>query len=168
MRKVFVYLFLVLLTQTAYAQGYFIAFLAENPNTTGVGHAFIGIGKGTPLTCDVNGNTTELWGFYPKSRLSGGKSFWAGPVEGKIMSDIRTHADHFTYRRIDFADYLKIQLKVEEWKKKQYRLTKNDCVTFFIDVAGLFPGKISIPDRTKFQTPGSFVSQFINANKGRE
>ena len=70
---------------------YFVGFFAESTSVLElqIGHAFIGIGRGIPLTCDLNGEETEMFGFYPKIHIEGGKSFWAGPVDGKIKNDIR-------------------------------------------------------------------------------
>jgi len=144
---------------------YFIGFFAEKINIDGpVGHAFIGIGKGTPMTCNIDGSETEMYGFYPKAKLDGAKSYWFGPVEGKVKKDVRTRIDQYIFLKIDFADYLKVQLKMEDWKKKQYELGRQDCISFFIDVASLFD-EIKLPDRTQYILPDKYVSTFIFLNK---
>lgn len=130
-----------------------------------VGHAFIGIGKGTPLTCDIDGNETEIWGFYPQKKIEGAKSYWFGPVDGKIASDIFTKIDRQFFIRIDFPDYLKVQLKVEEWKKKQYQLTRSDCISFLIDVCNTLHEKIIVPKREGNELPDDYVKKLINQNK---
>lgn len=150
---------------SAKSQDYFVAFFGEKINLNApVGHAFIGIGKGTPLTCDINGESTEMWGFYPKVKIEGGKSLWFGPVEGEIKNDVRTNTNLYFFKKIEFADYIKIKLKIEEWKKRQYQLIRQDCISFFIDAASLFPD-IVLPDRAKYTLPETYVAQFISANK---
>lgn len=164
--KIILLLIIIFNTNKFSAQdNYFVGFFAEKMNlSTPVGHAFIGIGNGVPLTCDIYGNETEMFGFYPEVRLEGGKSIYAGPVNGKIKNDVMTKIDNYHYKKIDFPNYLKVKLKIEEWKKKKYELTKQDCISFFIDVGELFPDLI-IPDRTKFTTPDEYVKDFITVNK---
>ncbi len=156
------------LSSNAAPQDYYFGVFAEKWDASAsafVGHAFIGIGKGTPLTCDINGNETEIWGFYPQKKIDGAKSYWFGPVDGKIASDIFTKIDRQFFIRIDFGDYLKIQLKVEEWKKKQYQLTRNDCVSFLIDVCNTLPKRIVVPKRETTDLPDDYVKKIINQNK---
>lgn len=148
-----------------YAQDYFVGFFGEKMNLTSVtGHAFIGIGKGVPLTCDINGDSTEMWGFYPKIKIEGAKSLWSGPVDSKIKNDVRTKTDLYFFKRIEFADYIRVKIKLDEWIKKRYELTKQDCISFFIDVAKLF-SDIKIPDRKIYTLPEYFVKEFIAMNK---
>lgn len=146
---------------------YFVGFFAEGLSVTSptIGHAFIGIGKGVPLTCDINGSETLMVGFYPKVRLEGVKSIWFGPVDAEVKDDTRTKIDCYVFKKISFADYIKVNLKIEEWKKKKYELTRQDCISFFIDVASTFEDVV-LPDRTKFATPEGYVKQFVTANKG--
>lgn len=148
------------------SKDYFIGFFAERTSVSDaqIGHAFIGIGKGVPLTCDINGTQTEMFGFYPSVHIEGGKSLWVGPVDGQIKNDVRTQIDNYVFKKIAFADYLKVQLRVEEWKKKKYELTRSDCVSFFQDISSMFPD-IVLPDRTKYVTPNTYVAQFIFINK---
>ncbi|PSR52644.1 hypothetical protein AHMF7605_03435 [Adhaeribacter arboris] len=80
------------------------------------------------------------------------------------INDSRTKIDNYVFKKISFADYIKAKLKIEEWKKKKYELTRQDCISFFIDVASIFPD-IVLPDRTKFVTPKKYVSQFLFLNK---
>lgn len=165
MKKIFCLAAILILSKYMQAQDYFVGFFGEKMNKTSItGHAFIGIGKGVPLTCDVNGDSTEMWGFYPKVQLEGAKSLWFGPVDSKIKSDVRTKTDFYFFKRIEFADYIRVKIKLEEWKNKRYELTKQDCTTFFIDVAKLF-ADIKIPDRKKFTLPETFVKEFISTNR---
>lgn len=145
---------------------YFVGFFAEStdPIKLQIGHAFIGIGKGVPLTCNIDGTETQMFGFYPAVHTEGGKSFWAGPVNGKIKDDVRTDINKYAFKKITFADYIKVQFKMEAWKQKQYEVTRKDCISFFEDVAKTFDD-IIVPDRTKFVTPEEYVSQFIAVNK---
>jgi hypothetical protein len=53
---------------------------------------------------------------------------------------------------------------MEEWKKKQYQVTRQDCISFFIDVASIFPD-IKLPNRATFTTPSDYVINFIFINK---
>jgi hypothetical protein len=158
--------FLLLASLVPKAQiDYFVAFFGEGINKNApVGHAYIGIGKGVPLTCDLNGSETIMVGFYPKVRTEGGKSLWFGPVDGAIKDDTRSHMDSYVFKKISFADYIKVNLKIEEWKKKKYELTRQDCISFFIDVAKLF-SDTKLPDRTKYVIPDTYVKQFILINK---
>jgi len=151
---------------SAHAQtDYFVGFFGEGLSINApVGHAFIGIGKGIPLTCDINGSETEMVGFYPKVRIEGGKSIWFGPVDGQIKSDVRTDIKNYVFKKINFADYIKVKLKIEEWKQKKYEMTRNDCISFFIDVAKIFPDT-KLPDRTQFALPEKYVAQFIEINR---
>lgn len=158
-------LFLVLSSTRVQAQDYFVGFFGENISVAApVGHAFIGIGKGTPMTCDINGNETQMAGFYPTVRIQGGLSYWFGPVDGQIKNDVRSVIDDYVFKRIQFADYIKVQLKIAEWQKKQYQVTRQDCISFFIDVASIFPD-IKLPDRSQFTTPSDYVTNFIFINK---
>jgi hypothetical protein len=164
------YLFLSLLffffhaQEVAFAQTYFVGFFGSETNLpTTIGHAFIGIGKGTPMTCNMEAPETEMFGFYPAVRISGGKSLWFGPVDSEVKSDINTKITSYAFKRIDFADYIKVSAKFEEWKKKKYELTRQDCIAFFVDVARLFPNLI-VPDREKYILPDQYVKQFIKAN----
>lgn len=144
---------------------YFIGFFAERASLDApVGHAFIGIGKGVPLTCDINGEQTEMVGFYPSVRVEGGLSYWFGAVDGIVKNDARTEIANYVFKKIEFADYIKVQLKIEEWKKKKYELTRQDCISFFSDIASLF-SDIILPDRSTFVTPETYVAQFIFLNK---
>lgn len=148
------------------SQDYFLGVFAENMSISApVGHAFIGIGKGTPLICDINGNTTEVWGFYPKVRIMGGKSIWFGPVDSEVKSDVMTKIDKQSFVKIEFSDYIKVQLKIEEWKKKQYELTRNDCISFLIDICNTLPDRLIVPRRETTDTPDSYVRKLINLNK---
>ncbi|HEX2787611.1 MAG TPA: hypothetical protein VHP32_06865 [Ignavibacteria bacterium] len=149
---------------TATQEYYFGVFAEKWDASALVGHAFIGIGKGTPLTCDINGNETEIWGFYPKKKVDGAKSYWFGPVDGNIASDVFTKIDRQFFIRIDFSDYLKIQLKVEEWKKKQYQLTRSDCISFLIDVCSTLPDRIKVPTRETTELPDDYVKKLIIQN----
>jgi hypothetical protein len=169
--RTYLFLLLVMFFGTSKTQGqdskdYFIGFFAERTNIleTQIGHAFIGIGKGIPLTCNLDGTETEMFGFYPSVHIEGGKSLWAGPVDGQIKNDARTQIDNYVFKKITFADYLRVKLKIEEWKNKKYEVTRNDCINFFQDVAKLFE-EIKLPDRTKYVTPNTYVSQFIFINK---
>ena len=166
MKKLFIFLGIICFTNSVRAQEYFVAFFGENINlpSSPVGHAFIGIGKGTPLTCDINGEETEMWGFYPRVKIEGGKSYWSGPVDAEVKNDVRTHIDQYYSKRISFSDYIKVNLKIEEWKKKQYQVTRQDCISFFIDIATLFTD-INLPDRTTFTLPEAYVKKFIELNK---
>lgn len=148
------------------SKDYFIGFFAEKTRIVDlqIGHAFIGVGKGVPFTCDMNGNETEMFGFYPNVHIEGGKSFWAGPVPGSVKTDVKTTVDNYVFKKIEFSDYIKVKIKMEEWKKKAYQLTKNDCISFFQDVAKLFDD-IILPNRTKFITPNEYVPNFIQINK---
>lgn len=60
--------------------------------------------------------------------------------------------------------YLKVQMKINKWEKKEYEVTSSDCISFFADIASLFID-ITVPDRSKYGTPSSFVIMFININK---
>jgi len=144
---------------------YFVAFFGEKQNAgSPVGHAFIGIGKGTPMTCNLDGSETEMVGFYPAKRTEGGKSYWYGPVDGKVKSDVRTQTDLYVFKKISFADYIKVQLKIKEWNKRKYELTRQDCISFFSDIAGLF-GDITLPERGEYTLPETYVARFILINK---
>jgi len=160
--------FSLILSATLYGNAqtdYFVAFFGEGVSRSApVGHAFVGIGKGVPLTCDLNGSETVMVGFYPKVRIEAGKSLWFGPVDGTVKNDTRSQIDSYVFKKISFADYIKVNLKVEEWKKKKYELTRQDCISFFIDVAKIF-SDTKLPDRTKFVTPDTYVRQFILINK---
>src|SRR5450432_4024026 len=145
---------------------YFVGFFGERISPSApVGHAFIGIGKGVPLTCNIDGTETEMFGFYPTKRIDGAKSFWFGPVPGSIKNDVRSNTDNYVFKKINFSDYIRVQLKMEEWKNKQYEVTRQDCISFFQEVAKLFDD-IVLPDRTQFVTPETYVSQFIVLNRG--
>lgn len=147
------------------AQDYFLGIFSENYDITTVGHAFIGIGKGTPLTCDIDGNETELWGFYPRSKIEGGLSFFSGPVDSKIASDVFTKINHYFFFQIDSSDYFRVLAQIETWKKKRYELTRSDCISFLIDISSLFPNKILIPERKPTDTPDNYVKKLIDKNK---
>ncbi|CAN5753828.1 hypothetical protein BH10BAC3_BH10BAC3_12050 [soil metagenome] len=150
----------------AFTQDYFVGFFGERPNirnASAVGHAFIGIGKGTPLACNVDGTETEIYGFYPDAHLAGGLSYWFGPVDGHIANDVFTTINTYYFKKIDFSDYIKVQLKMSEWKTKQYQLTRQDCISFFIEAASIFP-TIKIPNRNTFVLPNDFVNKFIYLN----
>lgn len=148
-------------------QEYFFGVFAENINIPSVspGHAFIGIGKGTPLVCSTDGSETEAWGFYPRVRVEGGLSKWFGPVLGDVRNDVYTKIDHQHFIKISFSDYIKVQLKINEWKEKQYELTRNDCISFIIDCSKIFEGLLIIPTRTNTDTPESYIKKFIEVNK---
>jgi hypothetical protein len=147
------------------SKDYFVLFFGENISLKApVGHAFIGIGKGVPLTCDIDGNETEMVGFYPQVRTDGAKSWWFGPVDGAIKSDVKSQFDDYVFKKIEFADYIKIQSKIADWQTKQYEVTRQDCISFFIDVASLFPD-IILPDRNTYTTPSDYVTNFIFINK---
>jgi hypothetical protein len=145
---------------------YYVCFFGEKVSipASPVGHAFIGIGKGTPLTCDLNAQETEMVGFYPSVRVEGGKSFWLGPVDGKIKPDIKTQIDDYSFKKISFADYIKVKLKIDEWLGKKYQVTRQDCISFFIAVGEIFPDVV-LPDRSRFVTPDDYVRNFIEVNK---
>jgi len=167
-KKIFISVFLILFSLNSLcAQNYFIAFFGENLNPISgsvTGHAFIGIGKGIPLTCDIYEDSTEMFGFYPKIQIQGGKSLWAGPVPGQVKNDVRTDINLYFYQKIEFADYIKVHLKMESWKTKQYQLLRSDCISFFIDIASICPN-IKIPDRKTYTLPQNYVYQFIQINK---
>lgn len=160
-------IFLLISTTFSFSQSdYFVGFFGEGISvpTSPVGHCFIGIGKGVPLTCDINGSETEMVGFYPTVRVEGGKSFFFGPVDGSVKDDTRTKISSYVFKKISFSDYIKVKLKIEEWKLKKYLVTRNDCISFFIDIASIF-SDTQLPDRTKFVTPDQYVRQFIFLNK---
>lgn len=166
MKKIIVTTIFSAFCVTIYCQEYFIGFFGERPNVANVsvvGHAFIGIGKGTPLTCNIDGTETEMYGFYPQSHIAGGISYWYGPVDGHIVSDVRTQINTYYFKKIEFSDYIKVQLKMEQWKEKQYQLTRQDCISFFIEVASIF-SDVKVPDRKTFGLPNDFVNQFIFLN----
>jgi hypothetical protein len=147
-------------------QEYFIGVFAENIAVASpVGHAFIGIGKGTPLVCSTDGSETEAWGFYPKVRVEGAKSYWFGPMDAVVRNDIYTKMDHQFFKKITFDEYIKIKLKIEEWKKKKYELTRNDCISFTMDVCKTLDGTIIVPVRETTDTPDKYVLKLINVNK---
>jgi hypothetical protein len=164
LKSLTLFAFILISTLSVKAQDYFVGFFGEETSSTNIGHAFIGIGKGTPLSCNMDGSETIMFGFYPKVRIEGGKSFWFGPVDATVKNDIKTKISSYVFKKISFVDYVKISAKIEEWKKKKYELTRNDCISFFIDCAKTFPDVI-IPDRTKFITPNEYVKQFILINK---
>lgn len=163
----FILLFFLFVSLKVTAQNdYYVCFFGEKISipASPVGHAFIGIGKGIPLTCDLNGQETEMLGFYPTVRIEGGKSFFFGPVDGSIKNDVKTEINDYCFKKIDFADYLKVKLKIEEWLTKKYQVTRQDCISFFISVGEIFPDVI-LPDRSKFVTPDDYVRNFIEVNK---
>jgi hypothetical protein len=159
-------LFIFLISTKSVAQtDYFVGFFGEGIGISApVGHAFIGIGRGIPLTCDLNGSETEMVGFYPKVRIEGGKSILFGPVDSQVKDDVRTTINSYAFKKITFDQYLRAKLKIEQWKTRKYELTRNDCISFFIDVASIFPDT-KLPDRTQFVTPDAYVRQFIFLNK---
>lgn len=147
------------------SQDYFVGFFGERQSVSApVGHAFIGIGRGIPLTCNINGDSTIMFGFYPTVRIEGAKSYWFGPVDGSIKDDTRTKIANYVFKRISFEDYIRVSLKVEEWKSKKYELTRQDCISFFNDIAGLFSGVI-LPNRSTFVLPENYVAEFIRINR---
>lgn len=170
LQKITAFVICIVATSHVHAQAtgkndYFVGFFAEDISVKApVGHAFIGIGKGTPLTCNMDGTETEMYGFYPAVRIEGGKSIVFGSVSGKVRNDVSTQIDHFVFKRIDFASYIKVQMKIKEWEKKKYEVTSSDCISFFADIASLF-SDIIVPDRNKYGTPSSFVKNFITINK---
>lgn len=147
---------------------YFFGVFAENINAdSGVpspGHAFIGIGKGTPLVCSTDGSETEAWGFYPQKKIAGGLSKWFGAVDGEIRNDVYTKIDHQYFIKISFTDYLKVVGKIEEWKEKQYELTRSDCISFVIECCKIFGDAFIVPDRQGTDTPETYIKKFITLN----
>jgi hypothetical protein len=55
------------------------------------------------MTCNVDGTETEMFGFYPQSHIAGGASYWFGPVNGQIVSDVRTQIDSYFFKKIEFV-----------------------------------------------------------------
>lgn len=150
-------------------QEYFFGVFAQNvnfiSNSPSPGHAFIGIGKGTPLVCSTDGSETEAWGFYPEVRIEGALSYIFGPVPSLIKDDIYTRNDHQYFIKISFSDYIKVLAKIEEWKERQYELTRNDCISFVIDCCSIFGDRLIVPNRMNTDTPEIYIKRFIDVNK---
>lgn len=146
---------------------YFLGVFAESIGVNSpFGHAFIGVGKGTPFTCRVDAQGTVIYGFYPKEKIDALGSYWLGPIDGAVASDVFRNPDHQFFITIDEIEYYLILQKVEEWKRKQYQLVKNDCISFIIDICKSVPNRsVILPDRTKYDLPQKFVTRIIELNK---
>ena len=157
---------------------YFIAFCSEEVSTSAAGgHAFITIGKGEPFTCNIDGGDGEAFGLYAKddnnkdcvpSKFNALISkIYVGGLPGCLFNDIRTSVDNYLVLRCSFEEYLMVQTEIETWKKKNYRLTTQDCLTFVIEVAKLFSDRLTIPSRSGFDNfPNQYMLKLKSLNKG--
>lgn len=161
-------------TQVGSEQEYFIAFVGrEAANGSRAGHAFVIIGKGTPMTCDVEHGDGEAFGFYPSSSdnpcepgpLPTGKVIILKPVPGCLINDLYTPYSNWVTIRCGFEDYLMVLGVIEEWKKRPYRLGQQDCLSFLMEVAKLFDDRLLIPERAGMDMfPNRFVVRLKELN----
>jgi hypothetical protein len=176
MKKCLFSVVILIIASNSFAQGldYFVVFCGKEQSLESkAGHAFIAIGKGSPFTCNADGTDTEVWGLYanedtknckPSSKMAG-KSFFVGPVPGCLFSDIRTSFSNLYVIRCGYADYLKAQMVIAEWKNKKYELTKQDCLSFVIAIANVFKNRITIPERSGFLNfPNKYILELKKRN----
>lgn len=153
---------------------YFVAFVSrEASNGSRAGHAFVIIGKGTPMTCDVEHGDGEAFGFYPSSESNPcqpgsqptGKDILLKPVPGCLIDDLYTPYSSWLTVKCSFEEYLMVFGVVEEWKKRPYRLGRQDCLSFLTEVANLFSDRLRIPDRMGLENfPNRFVLRMQELN----
>ena len=161
----------------AQTKKYFVAFCSEEVSTSAAGgHAFITLGKGEPFTCNIDGGDGEAFGLYAKddnnkdcvpSKFNALTSpFYVGGLPGCLFNDIRTSVDNYFVLRCSFEEYLMVQSEIETWKKKNYKLTSQDCLTFVIEVAKLFSDRLTIPSRSGFDNlPNQYMLKLKSLNK---
>jgi len=153
---------------------YFIAFVGREASVgSRAGHAFVIIGKGTPMTCDVEHGDGEAFGFYPSSSNNPcepgpqptGKDILLKPVPGCLINDLYTPYSNWVTIRCSFENYLMVLGVIEDWKKRPYRLGQQDCLSFLLEVAHLLDDKLNIPSRSGLENfPNKFVMRLAEMN----
>lgn len=157
---------------------YFIAFCSEEISKSAAGgHAFITIGKGEPFTCNIDGGDGEAFGLYAAdfehtdcvpSKFNALASYFVGELPGCLFNDIRTSFDNYLVLRCTFEEYLLVQTEIEKWKRKNYELKKQDCLTFVIEVAKFFNYRLTVPTRSGIfdNFPNQYILKLKSLNKG--
>lgn len=182
MKKTLIILLLTLTSSYSHGQQpqskYFVAFCSEEVSTSAAGgHAFITIGKGEPFTCNIDGGDGECYGLYaadfektdcvPSKFNALVSPIFVGGLPGCLFNDIRTSVDNYLILRCTFEEYLMVQLEIQSWKRKNYQLKTQDCLTFVIDVAKLFSDRLTIPSRSGFDNlPNQYMLKLKSLNKG--
>lgn len=157
---------------------YFVAFCSEEVSKSAAGgHAFITLGKGKPFTCNIDGRDGEAYGLYAAdfnekdckpSKFNALASYFVGELPGCLFNDIRTSVDNYLILRCTFEEYLLVQTEIEKWKRKNYELKKQDCLTFVIEVAKLFNYRLTVPPRSGVfaNFPNQYILKLKALNKG--
>lgn len=147
---------------------YFTVFCSKDAslNPISLGHAFVMTGKGTPFTCSFQNGDGEAFGLYAGRNLNGSckpdgfsavKSFIVGELPGCIFNDINKSVSNYFIITCDFNQYLKVHSEIQNWKNKNYELSKQDCISFLEAIAKVFPN-IRIPNRSGIE---NFPNKFI-------
>ena len=167
---------LLIFLSSAFAQkkDYFVVFCAKEASYNTLGHAFIMTGKGDPFTCSMENGDGEAFGLYAGENASGtckpkgydaAKSYLVGQMPGCLFNDINTKVSNYLIVRCTFEEYLQVHMEVENWKKKNYELKKQDCVSFVMAIANLFSSQLSIPSRSGYENlPNQFILQLKKSN----
>lgn len=131
-------------------------FLTFYATTSGmVGHAFVAY-----LREDNRRQQTVVdgvWGFYPVSRVDLAKGFFVGEVPGQIRSDFLTRPDYGFTVEVNRQEYERaIQIR-DRWANATYELTKQDCVSFVMEVAASLSHKLHLPERSRLDWPHDYI-----------
>lgn len=161
-KALFLQLIILILNHLASGQSNsYISFCAENGI---IGHAFISLSQENPEK-----RMTEFhgaWGLYPKGEIQGGKSLFIGEVPGEIRSDLLTKQDKVLTRIVTKEQFSKAKIILGEWRKKNYELLKQDCLSFIIEIANILSNEINIPERVNFENhPSLYIERLIELNK---
>lgn len=155
-------------------EDHFVAFVGrEAGNGSFAGHAFVIIGQGTPMTCDVEHGDGEAFGFYPSSNNNPcepgpqptGKDILLEPVPGCLINDRFTPYSNWLTIKCSFEEYLLVLGVIGEWKKRPYRLGQQDCLSFLMEVARLFDDRLRLPERAwEDKWPNKYVEELKRLN----
>lgn len=179
MKKLIALISILLLVVTfsfAQKKEYFVVFCGKEASYNTLGHAFIMTGKGDPFTCNIDNGDGESFGLYaadgsnqsnsckPKA-YNAGKSFFVGQLPGCLFNDINTKVSNYLVVKCTFEEYLQVHMEIENWKKKNYELKQQDCLSFVMAIANLFSSQLSIPSRSGFDNfPNQFILQLKKSN----
>ena len=162
-------------SQTDSEPGYFVAFVGREASlNSNAGHAFVILGKGTPMACNVDGGDGEAFGFYPvttdnpcnNSETPPAKNILKmRPVPSCLVNDAHTPYDTWVAVPCTFDEYIIALGVVHVWKAKTYELGERDCLSLMIDVAATVDGKLRLPERTgALNFPHQYVEELKRLN----
>jgi len=139
---------------------YFVSFCADG----GVpGHAFISIGRESPSSSSSISDGT--WGLYPVNSFDAVKSIIIGEVPGQLRDDFLRNRDYTYTIEVTESEYNRVKSTISRWKSKNYELKESDCLSFVMEVANIFSGKINIPSRSGLENfPAKYLKKLIDAN----